>query len=374
LTPLKAEPSPNNPAEKLLQVLGILLLTLVGYGLFVSLLGNYLSYIIWGANLNIGIDFETTMEPHQMASIKFIQLMYQVGTYLMPPLVFALIYRKNVASFYHLNRPMAIKYVGWVLLFLVTAIFASDFLFHLFDGLSSFDEIREMEAQNADVTSQMLDDLSIGGMLYSFLLFAIMPAIVEELYFRGMLQGTLIRLSGRPHNAIFISSFAFAIMHPSPTGVLAYMVMGLLLGYLYHYTGNLRVSILFHLLNNSFSLVMTFLYKSGRTDLDPEADLPSYLGILGLAGLCVVFYLFMKQSLRPKVLSGPTESSIAWVKAFEHRDAVTAHSVYNQLIEEGYDAIILNKQDSSYPFGYVEVHVPFHQLDSAQAFIHKLNV
>lgn len=357
-----------------MQVLGILLLTLVGYGLFVSLLGNYLSYVIWGANLNIGIDFETPMEPNEMASIKFIQLMYQLGTYLAPPLVFALIYRKNVASFYRLNRPMAFRYVWWVLLFLVTAIFASDFLFHLFDGVDSLEEIRKLEAQNAEVTNQMLDDLSIGGILYSFLLFAIMPAIVEELYFRGMLQGTLVRLSGRPHNAIFISSFAFAIMHPSPTGFLAYMVMGLLLGYLYHYTGNLRVSMLFHLLNNSFSLVMTFLYKSGHTNINPDVDIPSYVGILGVVGLGIVFYFFMKQSLRPKVISGPSKSTIAWVKAFEHQNAVTAQSVYNQLIEEGYDAIILNKQDSSYPFGYVEVHVPFHQLDSAQAFIHKLNI
>lgn len=360
-----------------MQVLGILLLTLVGYGLFRDLLGNYFSYLIWGVNLNIGIDFDSQLQPHDLAALKFIQFIHQVGAYLMPPLVFALIYRKNVRSFYRLNRRLTFTNVLWVLLFLVLSVFASVFLFHIFDdveGGKALETIREFESKNAAILGQLLEDLSIESVLINFFLFAIVPAFVEELYFRGLLQGTLVRLSGRPHNAIFISSFVFATVHFSTTGFLAYLTMGLLLGYLYHYTGNLKVSMLFHFLFNGITLVANLLYEAGHTYLDPEEGFPSYVGILGVVGLGIVFYFFMKQSLKPKVISGPSKSTIAWVKAFEHQNAVTAQSVYNQLIEEGYDAIILNKQDSSYPFGYVEVHVPFHQLDSAQAFIHKLNI
>lgn len=372
MTPLNADRGPANSAERLLQVFGIFLLTIAGYVLVVYFLANYLSFAIWGVNLINGIDFEKGVtEPNQIAALKFIQLLYQTGMYLLPPICFALIHRKKIPSFYKLNRKVEPRQLFWVFLFLITGIVASEYLFHLFDQMASFDDVREAELRNAALTDRMLSDLSFGGIAFNFVIFAIMPAIVEELYFRGLLQGTMTRLSGRHHNAIFITSFAFAFMHPSSTGFLAYFVMGLVLGYLFYYTGNMKLNMLLHFLNNSVSLCFTLLYKGGYIGLDPQEELPTYIGAFSLLCLAVVFYLFRREHTEHTAQAAATKSGVAWVKVYEHQSSAQIQTIYHELLAQGYDATVINHQDSKTPFAFIEIHVPFDQLDAAQAFINQ---
>ena len=95
------------------------------------------------------------------------------------------------------------------------------------------------------------------SLLYYWLAFALIPAIVEELFFRGMLQPLLIRsLPIHPYIAIGIASVIFSLMHLSWIGFLGRIVLGFTLGYLAYELRSLRLPILVHLMNNTVALAL----------------------------------------------------------------------------------------------------------------------
>ena len=48
------------------------------------------------------------------------------------------------------------------------------------------------------------------------------------------------------------------------------MMLGALFGYLYYWTGNLKVAVLGHFVNNGFVLVMMYLHNINVVDIDIE--------------------------------------------------------------------------------------------------------
>jgi len=89
-----------------------------------------------------------------------------------------------------------------------------------------------------------------------FLTMAVVPAITEEFFFRGLLQGTLQRVL--PHKRwlpIILSAGIFALFHGAIVGFPSRMLLGLMLGYLAVDSRNLRLPILLHFLNNTLALL-----------------------------------------------------------------------------------------------------------------------
>ena len=89
-----------------------------------------------------------------------------------------------------------------------------------------------------------------------FLTMAVIPAITEEFFFRGLLQDTLQRVL--PHKRwlpIILSAGIFALFHGAIVGFPSRMLLGMMLGYLAVDSRNLRLPILLHVLNNTLALL-----------------------------------------------------------------------------------------------------------------------
>ena len=89
-----------------------------------------------------------------------------------------------------------------------------------------------------------------------FLTMAVIPAITEEFFFRGLLQGTLQRVL--PHKRwlpIILSAGIFALFHGAIVGFPSRLLLGVMLGYLAVDSRNLRLPILLHFLNNTLALL-----------------------------------------------------------------------------------------------------------------------
>ena len=86
----------------------------------------------------------------------------------------------------------------------------------------------------------------------TFLLYAFLPAVLEELMFRGLLLKRLLPYG--KHGAIFISAFLFGLVHIDPPRIIFATVFGLLIGYCYEYTGSLAMPMIIHFINNSISV------------------------------------------------------------------------------------------------------------------------
>ena len=136
-----------------------------------------------------------------------------------------------------------------------------------FEKLESW--LKLFEDAAADLTQRMLEVKSIWGLLGNLLVIALIPAIGEELTFRGVLQQALTKKCN-VHVAVFLSAFIFSFIHFQFYGFLPRMFLGLLLGYLFYYSGSIWTSILMHFINNGTAVVVAYLDYNGIVNVDWE--------------------------------------------------------------------------------------------------------
>ena len=130
--------------------------------------------------------------------------------------------------------------------------------------------LSQMENKADDLTERMLQVDTFGGLLFNLLIIALIPAIGEELTFRGVLQQWFTRNMRSHHLAIILSAAIFSFTHFQFYGFLPRMFAGLLLGYLFYYSGSLWTSILMHFINNGTAVVVSFLNQKGVSNTDYE--------------------------------------------------------------------------------------------------------
>jgi len=94
-----------------------------------------------------------------------------------------------------------------------------------------------------------------------FTLCLIVP-VVEELCFREVIIGSLVRKRFNPWVAIIISSILFGLAHCNPAQILFGGMMGIVLGIIYYKSGNIVLPSVLHILNNSVSTIQTLAFNS----------------------------------------------------------------------------------------------------------------
>lgn len=101
---------------------------------------------------------------------------------------------------------------------------------------------------------------------------ALLAPILEELLFRGAIQGSLQAAGTNPWSAIIISATIFGVVHMNPAQIPFAFLLGLMFGWLYYRTGSLFPGIVGHVLNNSVAAVNMLLY--GDTPLEEQLASP----------------------------------------------------------------------------------------------------
>ncbi len=109
----------------------------------------------------------------------------------------------------------------------------------------------------SDFVSRFADDSQIIAetpieVFLTFFLYAFLPAICEELMFRGLILKRILPFG--KHGAIFISALLFGLVHFDPPRIIFATVFGILIGYCYEYTGSLIMPMIIHFINNAISV------------------------------------------------------------------------------------------------------------------------
>ncbi len=161
-----------------------------------------------------------------------------------------------------------------------------------------FSELAGLPDNMKDVFEQMMDNpLGIISIV-------VMAPLVEELLFRGAIQGYLMRKWNMPYLGIVISSLIFGVVHGNPAQIPFAFVVGMSLGWMYYLTGSLIPGILMHFINNGSCVLLYAL--SG----DPDATMISSLGENGALALAVsgivltVVCIFI---IRKKIVKEPVQ-------------------------------------------------------------------
>ena len=128
-------------------------------------------------------------------------------------------------------------------------------------------------------------------LLANLLVIAIIPAVCEELFFRGLLQSFFVRRGMNLHVAVWIVAVIFSSVHLQFSGFLVRVLYGVVLGYLFHFSGALFMPIVVHAINNSVVVFAYFFFEKFAQTTPPTSYKLSFLlvflALLG-AGLIVV--------------------------------------------------------------------------------------
>lgn len=155
-----------------------------------------------------------------------------------------------------------------------------------------------MESQYAEQVKLMATFKTPVDYIIALFIIALMPAIVEELFFRGAMQSIFMRWFEIPWLVIFITGFIFSAIHFSWYGFIPRLALGMILGYIFYYTRNLWYSIIAHFFNNA--LMVTILYwqytKDKKIDMEVGDSAPWWAGAISAAFVIGLFLLLKKMS------------------------------------------------------------------------------
>ena len=134
-----------------------------------------------------------------------------------------------------------------------------------------------------DVLEEMLRSMTQGdNLLINFLMVSIFAPFFEEWLCRGMVLRGLLGTKMKPVWAIVVSALFFAFIHLNPWQAIPAFLLGSLFGYVYYKTGSLKLTMLMHFANNTFSLVMS--------NLDAFKDAESWMEVLPGMQYWLIFF------------------------------------------------------------------------------------
>lgn len=147
------------------------------------------------------------------------------------------------------------------------------------------DWIRSQETNTEKLTKFLTNIDDPLRLLVGMLVIAVIPAVGEEITFRGVGQNVLHWAFGNIHVAIWVTAALFSAIHLQFYGFLPRLLLGALFGYLYAWSGSLWVPIFAHFVNNGFQLLALYLFRTKliETDLEKVDSVPLSAALISLA-------------------------------------------------------------------------------------------
>lgn len=169
--------------------------------------------------------------------------------------------------------------------------------------------MRQQEDAMAELTSNLVMVNSVPLLLANLLVIAVLPAIAEELFFRGALQHIFQRIFKNEHLSVWVVALIFSAIHVQFFGFFPRLLLGVFFGYLFVWSRNIWVPIFAHFVNNASVTILAFYYTGqGKTFADLQTfesyTLIVYLGSLFASALFawLFYYYTKKQAINGKGL------------------------------------------------------------------------
>jgi len=294
--------SPHKPEHSPFLQMLFLMLFAIGGLMLSAIIGLGLVFLTSGLE---GVKGAAMSDYRYISAFKILLVAQQIGLFLVPAILLAVVERKKLTNFYGFKAPK----VNWLLLVAILSICWMPLM-----GLSNewnqkmvFPEflkgierwMRAMEDTAAKSTEAILKMNSVKDLLVNLLVIAVTPAICEELIFRGAVQRVIFRIKSNPHIAIWISAIIFSTIHFQFYGFLPRLLLGAAFGYVYYFTGSIWYAVFAHFLNNAYAVgVAYYLQINNRsyTNAD-DIDMAWYGYLISAILTLALFGLVRKLSV-----------------------------------------------------------------------------
>ena len=205
--------------------------------------------------------------------LKFFQIIQSLGLFVVPPFLIAWFISSNAMDFLGFKqKPLSssliisivIIIIGLPVINYLGEINANMKLPSFLSRMENW--MMDKETQYTILTERLLEANNITTLLLNIFMIAILPAIGEELAFRGILQNLLASWFKNKHLGVIVTAFIFSAIHMQFYGFIPRFILGLYLGYLFVWSGSIWLPMAAHFFNN-FAAVL-FYYLAGKNVVD----------------------------------------------------------------------------------------------------------
>jgi membrane protease YdiL (CAAX protease family) len=268
------------------------------------IIGAFVTFSIVASYLHVGFDQiqRVLLSPEHARLALFSNAFASLIAFLIPSIAVAYFAEGVISKNLGFEKVANAKLFIWVTLLSIAGLLLSGALASVTElipipqGLKNW--ANGLEANYKQALTTMMQMRSIADLLINLAAVALVPAIVEELYFRGALQSNLKAWSGNYWFAIIVTSIIFSAFHFSYFGFLSRMGLGIVLGLIFQYTKSIWLCILMHFINNGVAIVALYSVKGDvvKSDKIMEEHLPLYWGVLAIV---LVVYLLKQIKIEP---------------------------------------------------------------------------
>ena len=227
-----------------------------------------------------------------------IQGLSSILVFLLPGFLFGYLAHPKPLQYLGLVAPGKNMQILLVVLVMLGAMPVLQFIEGMIGKINFGEQIRKSQQANDDMMAAFMKMPDLIAFIKAFVVMAIIPAIGEELFFRGVMMRFARKNAKSMVFPIVFSAIVFAFAHSNIYGFASIFMAGVLLGVIYYVTGSLWCSILAHLFFNGLQIVLAYIANTNGTlkhfmeGGDAMQLLPYALG--GGVLFAVSFYLLLK--------------------------------------------------------------------------------
>ena len=209
--------------------------------------------------------------------LKYFQILQSIGLFIIAPFLIAVLFSNKPLEYLKISKTTGIMTFILACLIMFSCMPLIEWMVDINSHLRLPHQFSEIEKwmkdseSNADVvTKAFLNVTTAKGLILNLIMIGFLPALGEELLFRGLLVKFFGEWTKNKHLGIIISAFLFSAIHFQFYGFIPRMMLGILFGYLFVWSGTIWIPVFVHLLNNSTAVITSYLQSRGFIKVDVD--------------------------------------------------------------------------------------------------------
>ncbi len=283
----------------------ILLLTVIISWILFSIIGGVAGILYFGT--------EAATNPSIILSnvsfLRIFQLLQSIGVFVIPPIFFSWYYHLKFKVYYLFDKKVVISSliitISCILLIQPFISYSGylNYNIHLPEFLSGIENwMIQQEKATLEATKTLMQNKGTVDTFINIFIVALIPAIGEELLFRGSILPLFQTIFKNKHTAIWITAILFSAIHMQFLGFFPRMFLGALFGYLVVYGKSIYLPIVAHFINNMSAVILYTMYQNdslSENPLEMSNESPCLMwSLISIVGVILLVIALKKVSLK----------------------------------------------------------------------------
>ena len=251
---------------------------------------------------------QATLNLRDITLIQTALVQQAIVVFLVPAILLLYAYTKRPFYFIGITRRINIRvlgiFLGVMILFIPGINLLSSINYWAANQIFTQESLFfKMFEQNEKLLDFIVQQTTAENIFIQLFVMAIVPAITEEFFFRGMLQTYSFRVFANKHIAIFFAAAIFSILHADIYNFIPRTIMGCMYGYIFVWYGNLWIPIIAHFVHNASVVVILYYISQGTIpqSIETIGDTSNNL-ILGAVSILFVTFVSIRTLRKQRVM------------------------------------------------------------------------